>query len=89
MSDDNSTEVFNENTEQVETDPEPKQSTSTVPDTDEVQSFCAEFHIKVENAVGIHPWLQFSDTNFPGNWNTQRKPSAYARIFCRRSFETI
>ncbi|CAF5158775.1 unnamed protein product, partial [Rotaria magnacalcarata] len=26
--------------------------------------FCAEFHIKVENAAGIRPWLQFSDTNF-------------------------
>ena len=33
---------------------------------DEVQSFCAEFQIKVENAAGIRPWLQFSDTNFPG-----------------------
>lgn len=38
----------------------------TVPSLADVQSFCAEFHIKVENAAGIRPWLQFSDTHFPG-----------------------
>ena len=41
-------------------------STPTVTELDDVQSFCAEFHIKVENAAGIRPWLQFSDTSFPG-----------------------
>ena len=40
--------------------------TPAVPELDEVQSFCAEFHIKVENAAGIRPWLQFSDADFPG-----------------------
>ncbi|CAF1138893.1 unnamed protein product [Rotaria sordida] len=37
----------------------------TVPSLADVQSFCAEFHVKVENAAGIRPWLQFSDTDFP------------------------
>ncbi|CAF3567560.1 unnamed protein product [Rotaria socialis] len=39
----------------------------TVPTLVEVQSFCGEFHVKVENAACIRPWLQFSDTHFPGN----------------------
>ncbi|CAF4106656.1 unnamed protein product [Rotaria magnacalcarata] len=37
----------------------------TVPTLVEVQSFCGEFHVKVENAACIRPWLQFSDTHFP------------------------
>lgn len=65
-------ELPNEDTNQEETEvindkPEQKSSNQTVPDVDDVQSFCAEFHIKVENAAGIRPWLQFSDTDFPGN----------------------
>lgn len=43
-----------------------QKSNVSVNELDDVQSFCAEFHIKVENAAGIRPWLQFSDTNFPG-----------------------
>lgn len=43
-----------------------KSTAQTVPELDDVQSFCAEFLIKVENAAGIRPWLQFSDANFPG-----------------------
>ena len=39
----------------------------TVPSLADVQTFCLEFHVKVENASGIRPWLQFSDTHFPGN----------------------
>ncbi|UJR36494.1 hypothetical protein I4U23_029215 [Adineta vaga] len=71
MSEENSTEVSNvndveEEKEQVEnnSDSESKQIVPTISDMDDVQSFCAEFHIKVENAAGIRPWLQFSDTSF-------------------------
>ncbi|CAF1138264.1 unnamed protein product [Adineta steineri] len=69
MSDENLPEVSNENNnqeskEQIDTNVEQKLPTPTVSDMDDVQSFCAEFHIKVENAAGIRPWLQFSDTNF-------------------------
>ena len=66
--------------------------TSTVSELDDVQSFCAEFHIKVENAAGIRPWLQFSDTNFPGKISTKifciQKTGAFD-LFFRRSFKTI
>jgi hypothetical protein len=58
---------------------EEKITSPTVPELDDVQSFCAEFHIKVENAAGIRPWLQFSDTNFPGK--TKRK-----KIFSKKKF---
>lgn len=58
---------------------EEKITSPTVPELDDVQSFCAEFHIKVENAAGIRPWLQFSDTNFPGK--TKRK-----NIFSKKKF---
>jgi hypothetical protein len=72
MSDENLTEVSNENNNQEDKEQidnknsEPKSIHPTVSDLDDVQSFCAEFHIKVENAAGIRPWLQFSDTNFSG-----------------------
>lgn len=46
---------------------EVKSNTQTGPDLDDVKAFCAEFHVNVENSGGILPWLQFSDTNFPGN----------------------
>ncbi|CAF2053183.1 unnamed protein product [Rotaria magnacalcarata] len=69
MTDANSVELSNENTNQKEKEEiniksEQKTINPTVSDLDDVQSFCAEFHIKVENAAGIRPWLQFSDTNF-------------------------
>ncbi|CAF4870611.1 unnamed protein product [Rotaria socialis] len=69
MTDANSVELSNENTNQKEKEEiniksEQKTVNPTVSDLDDVQSFCAEFHIKVENAAGIRPWLQFSDTNF-------------------------
>lgn len=55
-----------EEKEEISKNSEEKVLTPTVAELDDVQSFCAEFHIKVENAAGIRPWLQFSDTNFPG-----------------------
>ena len=72
MSDENVTDLTNETSnqdekEEIKDNLEEKISTPTVPELDDVQLFCAEFHIKVENAAGIRPWLQFSDTNFPGN----------------------
>jgi hypothetical protein len=72
MSDENLAEVSNENNNQEDKEQidnknsESKSIHPTVSDLDDVQSFCAEFHIKVENAAGIRPWLQFSDTNFSG-----------------------
>jgi len=72
MSDENLAEVSNENNNQEDKEQidnknsESKLIHPTVSDLDDVQSFCAEFHIKVENAAGIRPWLQFSDTNFSG-----------------------
>jgi hypothetical protein len=57
---------------------EEKITSPTVPELDDVQSFCAEFHIKVENAAGIRPWLQFSDTNFPGK--TKKKIIYFRKI---------
>jgi 16S rRNA U1498 N3-methylase RsmE len=59
----------NEENEEISKNSEEQSSSSTPPpvaELDDVQSFCAEFHIKVENAAGIRPWLQFSDTIFPG-----------------------
>jgi hypothetical protein len=72
MSDENITDLTNETPnqdekEEIKDNVEEKISTPTVSELDDVQSFCAEFHIKVENAAGIRPWLQFSDTTFPGN----------------------
>lgn len=54
-----------------------KPITQTVPELDDVQSFCAEFLIKVENAAGIRPWLQFSDTNFPDEVLKQFEENEY------------
>ncbi|CAF4870403.1 unnamed protein product, partial [Rotaria sp. Silwood1] len=54
------TESLNDEKEELKDNIEQR----TVPSIADVQSFCAEFHIKVDNAVGIRPWLQFSDTNF-------------------------
>lgn len=79
MSDEIQPDLSNENNnnnmeekEEIITKSEDNLSTnSTVPELDDVQSFCAEFHIKVENAAGIRPWLQFSDTNFPGKKKRQ------------------
>ena len=70
MSDEIPTELSNQDHKQIEKEEmnnklEEKSINTTVSDLDDVQSFCAEFHIKVENAAGIRPWLQFSDTNFP------------------------
>jgi hypothetical protein len=62
---DNTTEDKEEE-EDISKNSEEQLSTPPVAELDDVQSFCAEFHIKVENAAGIRPWLQFSDTNFPG-----------------------
>ena len=72
MTDKISTELSNLNYKQGDKEEmnnkfEEKSINTTVPDLDDVQSFCTEFHIKVENAAGIRPWLQFSDTNFSGN----------------------
>ena len=80
MSDENSIEVPEENNhedeqEQTEKDSETKRLVPTVADLDDVQLFCAEFHIKVENATGIRPWLQFSDSNFTGNYIMPRQTS--------------
>jgi hypothetical protein len=71
MSDEIVAELSNETNnseekEEMSDNLEEKSSTPTTPELDDVQSFCAEFHIKVENAAGIRPWLQFSDTDFPG-----------------------
>lgn len=64
---DSSTETkISDEQEEIPTNIEEKLPTPTVSELDDVQSFCAEFHIKVENAAGIRPWLQFSDTSFPG-----------------------
>jgi hypothetical protein len=78
MSDENATEVSEENNhpeeqEQTAEDSEPTPLVPTVSELDDVQSFCAEFHIKVENAAGIRPWLQFSDTTFTGNDTISRQ----------------
>ena len=64
---DSSTETkISDEQEDIPSKSEEKSATSIVAELDDVQLFCAEFHIKVENAVGIRPWLQFSETNFPG-----------------------
>lgn len=54
-----------------------KSTAQTVPELDDVQSFCAEFLIKVENAAGIRPWLQFSDANFPDEVLKQFEENEY------------
>jgi hypothetical protein len=82
MSDEILPDLSNENNnseekEEIIKSPEGKLTTQTVSELDDVQSFCAEFHIKVENAAGIRPWLQFSDTNFPGK--IKRKFYIYKR----------
>ena len=65
----NSSEPQQEEKEIVQDDVDQKlNATQTVSDPSDVQSFCAEFLIKVENAGSIRPWLQFSDTNFPGRF---------------------
>lgn len=67
MSSETSPDLLKQNAQSDDKEP-PKDNAEqrTVPSLPEVQSFCAEFHVKVENAAGIRPWLQFSDTDFPG-----------------------
>jgi hypothetical protein len=62
-----------EDKEEIIDNSEQRITIPTVSELDDVQSFCAEFHIKVENAAGIRPWLQFSDTNFPGKFAKRKK----------------
>jgi hypothetical protein len=66
LSNEDNTTEDKEEEEDISKNSEEQLSTPPVAELDDVQSFCAEFHIKVENAAGIRPWLQFSDTNFPG-----------------------
>jgi hypothetical protein len=92
MSDEIVPDLSNENNnseikEEIINNLEEKLPNPTIPELDDVQSFCAEFHIKVENAAGIRPWLQFSDTNFPGKM--KRKFNIFEKkilYFYRRSF---
>jgi hypothetical protein len=96
MSDEIVPDLSNENNnseikEEIINNLEEKLPNPTIPELDDVQSFCAEFHIKVENAAGIRPWLQFSETNFPGNY---KKKILFRKNFVvffsyRRSFKTI
>jgi hypothetical protein len=95
MTDEILSDLSNENNnseekEEIISNSEEKSTNPTVSELDDVQSFCAEFHIKVENAAGIRPWLQFSDTNFPGKMKRRfsvfQKPNEF---FSRRSFKTI
>jgi hypothetical protein len=98
MSDEILPDLSNENNNSEEkkeiiNNSEEKLPNPTVPELDDVQSFCAEFHIKVENAAGIRPWLQFSDTNFPGKRKRKlyifKKKNTNNYFFYRRSFKTI
>ena len=75
--------------EAAETLAEPPSTVPTVSDLDDVQSFCAEFHIKVENAVGIRPWLQFSETNFSGETQRFHMTLSLLGSFRRGSHQTI
>jgi superfamily II DNA/RNA helicase len=84
MSDEIVPDLSNENNnseikEEIINNLEEKLPNPTIPELDDVQSFCAEFHIKVENAAGIRPWLQFSDTNFPGKM--KRKFNIFEKKF--------
>jgi len=76
-----------EEKEEISKNSEEKVLTPTVAELDDVQSFCAEFHIKVENAAGIRPWLQFSDTNFPGK--IKKKIFYYRKSVCVFSEEVL
>lgn len=88
---DSSTEnKISDEQEDIPNTSEEKLATTNMSELDDVQSFCAEFHIKVENAAGIRPWLQFNETNYPGKMHMMiisvRKTNF---SFCRRSFKTI
>lgn len=88
---DSSTETkISDEQEDIPSKSEEKSATPVVSELDDIQLFCAEFHIKVENAAGIRPWLQFSETGYPGKIHMMVFCVRKSQIsICRRNFKTI